>query len=72
MSNFFDLICPKCGADDRIEIAMHVWARVTEDGTDTDLATNGDHEFCPQSPAICTGCGLVGTVRLFERAGEQT
>jgi hypothetical protein len=66
MANFLNLACPRCNADDKIEIASHLWLRVTETGTEADF--NGDYEYHPHSPAICTNCGFVGTVRTFERA----
>lgn len=69
MANFLNLVCPRCDADDQIEIASHLWLRVTEIGTEADF--NGNYEYNPHSSAICTSCGFVGTVRLFERAGEQ-
>lgn len=69
MPNFLNLACPRCETDNKIEIASHLWLRVTETGTQADFT--GDYEYHPHSPAICTGCGFVGTVRTFERADGQ-
>jgi hypothetical protein len=66
MANFLNLACPRCDADNKIEIASHLWLRVTETGTEADL--NGTYEYTPHSAAICTACGCVGTVRTFKRA----
>ncbi|TXM96396.1 hypothetical protein FV242_33685 [Methylobacterium sp. WL64] len=66
MSALFDMACPACGSADRIDIAATVWVRVTPDGTDPDNAENGDHEFTPASPAMCSGCGHRGTVAEFD------
>ena len=60
MSNFLDFLCPKCGADDQIDIAATVWLRVTKDGTAADELENGNHEFEPTSPATCNACGFTG------------
>jgi ribosomal protein L37AE/L43A len=66
MPNFLDLVCPSCGRDDCVEIAAHIWVRVTQDGTDPDQAETRDHEYHQRSPAICSRCGFVGTVSHFE------
>ena len=66
MSNFLDLRCPQCGADDRIDIAATVWLRVTCDGTDADASANGDHEYTPKSLAACAACGYSGRLSKFE------
>ncbi|MDX7951792.1 hypothetical protein P7D22_11490 [Lichenihabitans sp. Uapishka_5] len=39
---------------------------MTEDGTDADAATCGDHEFEPDSRAECKPCGYCGKVADFE------
>ena len=65
MTNCLGLLCPRCGADTHVEIASHIWLRVTAHGTEAEL--NGCYEYHPHSPAICTRCGFVGTVRGFEQ-----
>ena len=45
MTNFLDMRCPKCGNDDRLDIAATVWIRVCEDGTDADAAGDGCQEY---------------------------
>lgn len=69
MPNFLNLVCPRCGADDRVEIASQLWLRVTETGTEPDLT--GWYDYAPNSPAICTNCSYVGTLRQFEDAERQ-
>ena len=66
MSNLFDMACPSCGKTDCIDIAATVWLRVMPDGTDPGEAENGDHEFTPDSPALCGACGHAATVAAFE------
>jgi ribosomal protein S27E len=70
MANFFDMRCPQCGDEDHIDIHAAVWLRVCDNGTDADASENGDHEFTPDSPALCAACGHCGTVREFE-GGRQ-
>ena len=64
MSNLFNMRCPKCGDESRIDILAEVWVRVAENGTDADAANNGDHHFTPESTAACY-CGHWGTVADF-------
>lgn len=66
MTNCFDLRCPKCGKTDEIDVSAPIWARVTEDGTDSDLSANGGHEWNDDSPARCAACCHSGKVREFQ------
>jgi hypothetical protein len=68
MSNCFDMKCPRCGATDEIDIAATIWVRLCDDGTDTDEAHSGDHEWSDASPAVCCACHYAGTVREFTDA----
>ena len=62
-----DMTCPKCGADDRIDIQAAIWVRLTPDGTDAEASdSGGDHEFDPESPAHCCACGHAGHVADFQ------
>jgi hypothetical protein len=70
MTNLFDMRCPKCRDTERIDIQARLWIRVTEDGTDADASKNGDHEWTPNSPALCGACGHCGTVRDFDPQDE--
>jgi hypothetical protein len=70
MSNFLDMRCPKCGGEDRIDIEAKVWVRVTDNGTDADASECGDHNYTPESAALCGVCGHWSTVREFE-GGDQ-
>jgi hypothetical protein len=67
MTNCFDLRCPKCGNSDQIDVSASIWARVTEDGTDPDLAKHGSHEWGDDSPARCAACGHFGKVTGFRQ-----
>jgi hypothetical protein len=53
----FDVKCPKCGDDQKIEVAAIVWARFTEDGTDTSEPDDSSHEYDNGSAAACRACG---------------
>jgi hypothetical protein len=67
MTNCFDLRCPKCGSTDQIEVSASIWARVTNDGTDTDLSKKSRHEWGDDSPARCAACGHFGKVTGFRQ-----
>jgi hypothetical protein len=69
--NFLDLRCPACGDDCSIDIVAQIWVRIAADGTDTDASHCGDHEFTPDSTAVCTACDRWGTVREFEPKDEE-
>jgi hypothetical protein len=66
VSYSWNMRCPKCGADDRIDIAATVFVRLTSDGTDADESKIGDHEWDNDSLAVCYACGFSVTVRDFE------
>jgi hypothetical protein len=65
MANSFDLRCPKCGNTHEIDVSASIWARITEDGTDTDLAKDGGHEWDNDSPARCAACAHSSKVIDF-------
>jgi hypothetical protein len=65
MSNCSNMKCPRCGADDEIDVAATIWVRLCHDGTDADEAHCGGHEWSDASPAMCCACDYVGTVREF-------
>jgi len=71
IGNQFGLRCPECGKGDEIDIAATVWVRLCPDGTDVTAATNGDHEWCNQSGALCAACGHAGNVSDFLGSGES-
>ena len=66
MANFFDMACPACGQDDRIDIEATLWVRVTPDGTDADASEDGTHDYEDDSLAECQACGYGGKVREFK------
>jgi hypothetical protein len=67
MTNSFNLRCPKCGSSDEIDVSAHIWARITEEGTDTDLAKDGNHEWDDDSHARCAACSHSGKVTDFRQ-----
>lgn len=67
MTNSFNLRCPKCGNTDEIDVSARIWARLTEEGTDTDLAKDGHHEWDDDSPARCAACSHSGKVTDFRK-----
>lgn len=71
MSNFLDAKCPKCGRTDQIDVAATVWLRLVDDGTDADLAEDGDHEYSPESMANCEACGHSGELQTFTPADQN-
>jgi hypothetical protein len=58
--------CPACGADDALDIAIVVRARLTEEGTDTDLARDTDHDWGDKSQVDCA-CAWFGLVEDCKR-----
>jgi hypothetical protein len=52
------MCCPNCEQTDEFEIAVSVWARVTDDGSET----HGDHEWDETSACRCPECGWIGSV----------
>jgi len=71
MSNAFDLRCPRCRHVDSIDILAAIWVRLTHDGTDTDLAHNGDHEWSRDSTAFCVHCKYAGPVSRFDAPSTE-
>lgn len=66
MANFLDYRCPDCGDEDHIEVSATIWVRLTADGTDTDAAELGGHDYTPRSDARCAQCGHDGAFMDFE------
>jgi hypothetical protein len=61
-----DFRCPRCRRVDSIDILAAIWVRLTHDGTDPDLAHNGDHEWSDDSTAFCAHCKYTGAVSQFD------
>lgn len=57
MSNFVDIVCPRCGDDDAIDVEATIWVRFTDDGTDAEAAGNGGYHYDNKSAAECGCCG---------------
>jgi hypothetical protein len=58
-----------CGDRDEIDITALVDVRVTDDGTDANLAGDTTHFWEGHSPAQCGTCGHTGEVHEF-KGGE--
>jgi hypothetical protein len=71
MSNQFDLRCPKCREQDSIDVLAAIWVRLTDDGTDPDLARHGSHEWDDKSPALCASCNHTGSVTDFTKPSSD-
>lgn len=61
----WEMCCPKCGEDDRIDVLALVWVRLTPDGTDRDEPDGTDEDWDNNSPCSCNHCGHRGTVGDF-------
>lgn len=59
----WEMACPGCSKDDRLEVAVTTWARLYADGTVPDDAEDGSHEWDNDSPCQCASCGWHGTVK---------
>lgn len=66
MPNQFNMRCPKCLDDQRIDLRARVWVRLVEDGTDPDLAHNHDHNWDGDSICFCNNCNYLGAAVGFE------
>jgi hypothetical protein len=61
----WDMRCPQCNKDHKIDVAAKIWVRLVPDGTDVDEAQDHDHEWDENSQAICRACDFQGTVADF-------
>ena len=57
--------CPKCRADDQIDVTAMIDVRLTPDGSDVDEAEDGTHRWNRNSPAKCCRCGYEGIAGEF-------
>jgi len=58
----WNLECPSCHSDERLQVALTTMADLTPEGTDP----WGDHEWDDKSFMRCAGCGHCGCVADFE------
>ncbi len=65
MTSLIRLRCPQCGSNDTLDINANIWVRLTDDGTDPDLAASRDHEWDDASHIRCASCGHSGKVGDF-------
>jgi hypothetical protein len=61
----WNMRCPKCGRDDKIDIAASVWIRLVSEGTDADQSHDGSHEWDDGSAAKCAACDYADKVATF-------
>lgn len=62
----WNMACPRCGADNELDIEMTVTGRLTPDGTDCDTSASGDHTWTSESACTCQACGWEGQVKHAE------
>jgi hypothetical protein len=62
----WNMRCPECGKDDRIEIQAAVWVLLRPDGTDMTDVRDGSHEWGQYDNAQCVNCDYRGRVKDFE------
>ena len=63
------MVCPRCGKDDRLEIAVTMWAALDADGT-TEDAEDVSHDWYGGSGCRCAACNWVGLVIDAEDAAQ--
>lgn len=66
----WNMRCPQCCGDDAIDIQMHVWGRLSAQGTDVTEPDDGSHDWDNECPARCAACNFTGTVGDFVLAQE--
>lgn len=66
--SLWNMICPSCKEDDALDVQVHVLARLSTSGTDTDAASDGSHEWDSSSRIRCGACHWAGTVADTEAA----
>ncbi len=57
--------CPRCMADDQLDIAATVHVRLTPDGTDPDEAECHYHDWGDDTAVFCRACRHFGAVDDF-------
>lgn len=63
--------CPVCGDRDAIDITALVDVRITDTGTDADLAADGTHFWEGHSPARCGACDHTGEAYEFRSLDQD-
>lgn len=67
----WEMECPHCGSDNKIDIAATVLVRLVVDGTDINAPDDGDHVWDDDSRARCANCGHAGKVKDFQDVVRQ-
>lgn len=65
VSETWEMRCPECQRDDRIDITAMIDIRLTPDGSSIDEAEDGDHYWDDNHLAQCRACGHSATVGTF-------
>ena len=66
MTNALEVVCPRCGRGDLLDVEFTGVCRLTADGSE-DI---GDHSFDDNSQADCQACGWSGVVGSLREAGQ--
>lgn len=59
VATYHQVLCPKCGGDQRLEVVAQLWVRLVEDGTD-DSECDHDQTYDEAASACCRACGWHG------------
>lgn len=64
----WNMKCPNaaCDRDDKLDVQVKSYARLTSDGSDYDAAEDGNQEWDDESPCVCGACGRAGKVAEFK------
>lgn len=62
----WQMACPKCRRDSKIDIAANIWVRLVPDGTDQDESADSSVDWNDDSLCICRACGHAGAAKQFE------
>jgi hypothetical protein len=68
----WNLACPNCRRDNRLDISIAAWARLSADGTDVTAARDSSHEWDGNSRMVCTACNFTDIVYEFAVPGVST
>lgn len=69
-SEAWEMICPTCKDDSKLEVLVKVWATLSAQGTDTETARDHSHDWDGSSFCQC-GCGWNGLVSEARDAWED-
>lgn len=67
----WNMLCPSCKQDDKLDICATANVRLCPDGTDAYQAHNTGHTWDSTSTVTCAGCNWRGTVQNAEDASSE-